>query len=213
LALTWHGDWDQARAYLENCLRSARSLRIVHVERTALAYLAELDILHGRPRDAVTRLHPVTAGHPPPATEDLAWNYAVQLLSVLAAAHLELGDLPPARAYARRAVSQARRTGAWLHGLRALEVHGMIQARDGHHDLARAAYAEGVHRAAAMPFPYAQARLLRAHGLLDRQQNDHAKLAQALAIFEDLGADADAARLRQAIAGTPATQDRPGPTR
>ena len=206
-ALTWHGDWDQARDYLDGCLRSARSLQIVHSERSALTYLAELDTLHGRPRDALIRLHPVTADHSPPATEELTWNYAVQLLSVLATAHLELGDLPPARAYARRAVSQARTTGAWMQGIRALEVHGMIQARDGRYDLARAAYQEGLHRAAAMPFPYGQARLLHAHGLLDRQQHDnaaaHAKLAQALAILDNLGAGKDAARLRQAIADTP----------
>jgi tetratricopeptide (TPR) repeat protein len=206
-ALTWHGDWDQARDYLDGCLRSARSLQIVHSERSALAYLAELDTLDGRPRDALTRLHPVTAGHSPPATEDLTWNYAVLLLSVLATAHLELDDLPLARAYARRAVSQARTTGAWMQGIRALEVDGMIQARDGHYDLARAAYTEGLHRAEAMPSPYGQARLLHAHALLDRQQHDHAaghaRLAQALAILDSLGADQDAARLRQAIADTP----------
>jgi len=82
-----------------------------------------------------------------------------------------------------------------------------VQARDGHYDLARAAYTEGLHRAAAMPFPYGQARLLHAHGLLDRQQHDHAaahaKLARALAILDNLGAGQDAARLRQAIADTP----------
>lgn len=31
---------------------------IVLVERTALAYLAELDVLDGRPQDAITHLHP-----------------------------------------------------------------------------------------------------------------------------------------------------------
>jgi hypothetical protein len=53
-----------------------------------------------------------------------------------------------------------------------------------------------------MPFPYGQARLLYACGLLDRQQQDHAaaraQFAEALAIFERLGADKDAARLRRA---------------
>jgi len=43
--------------------------------------------------------------------------------------------------------------------------------------------------------------------LLDRQQHDHAaahaKLAQALAILDNLGAGQDAARLRQVIADTP----------
>jgi tetratricopeptide (TPR) repeat protein/transcriptional regulator with XRE-family HTH domain len=206
-ALIWHGAWDQARAYLEGSLQVARSLPIVQVEWAALTHLADLDLLDGRPQDAVTRLHPVTADHPLPAVEDLTWDTPVELLSVLAEAHLEVDDLHRARAYAGRAVDHARRMGAWVQGIRALEVHGMVLARDGHHDLARAAYQEGLDRARAIPFPYGQARLLHACGLLDRQQQDHAaahaKFAQALAILERLGADKDADRLRRAIADTP----------
>ena len=215
-ALIWHGAWDQARAYLEGSLQAARSLRIVQDERTALTHLADLDLLDGRPQDAVSRLHPVTAGRPAPAAEDLTWDYPVDLLSVLAEAHLGLSDLDRARAYAGCAVDHARRMGAWVQGIRALVVHGMVLARDGHHDLARAAYQEGLDRARAMPFPYGQARLLHADGLLDRQQEDHAaahaKFAQALAILERLGADNDAARLRQAIAHTPLGENPPGRT-
>jgi ATP/maltotriose-dependent transcriptional regulator MalT len=188
-------------------------MRVLLAERVALAYLAELDVLEGRPRDAVTCLSPVTAGHAAPVTEDLHWTYAVALLSVLAAAHLELGDLQRARAYAGRAVAEARRIETWVQGIRALEVQGMVQARDGHHDLARAAYHEGLHRARAMPFPYGQARLLHAHGLLDRQESDataaQAKFAGALAIFENLGADKDAGRLRRTIAHAPSRANRP----
>jgi transcriptional regulator with XRE-family HTH domain/tetratricopeptide (TPR) repeat protein len=199
--LIWQGAREQARAYLESSLQTARSLQIVLIERAALAYLAELDLLGGRPQDALTCLHPVTADHPAPATEDLTWDYAVQLLSVLAQAHLETGDLERAGAYAERAVAEARRTGTWVQGIRALEVHGMVQARSGQHALARAAYQEGLRRARAMPFPYGQARLLHAHGLLDRQHGDHAaahaKFAQALAIAENLGAGNDAHALRE----------------
>ena len=135
---------------------------------------------------------------------------------MLAEAHLEVDDLDRARAYAGRAVDHARRMGAWVQGIRALEVHGMVLARDGDHDLARAAYQEGLDRARAMPFPYGQARLLHACGLLDRQQQDHAaahaKFAQALAILERLGADKDADRLRRAIADTPPRRNPPGRT-
>jgi len=205
-ALIWQGEWQQARSYLEGSLQAARSMHVVLIERVALAYLAELDVLEGRPQDAVTRLHPVTAGHAAPVTEDLTWSYAVALLSVLAAAHLELGDLQRARAYAGRAVAEARRIDAWVQGIRALEVQGMVQAREGHHDLARAAYEEGLNRARVMPFPYGQARLLYAHGLLDHQKADktaaQAKFADALAIFENLGTDKDASRLRRVITQT-----------
>jgi tetratricopeptide (TPR) repeat protein/transcriptional regulator with XRE-family HTH domain len=210
-ALIFHGAWQQARAYLEGSLQAARSLRFVHGERVALTHLARLDLLDGRPQDAVTRLHPVTVGLP--AVEGLNWDTPVDLLSVLAEAHLELSDLDNARAYAGSAVDHARRMGAWVQGIRALELHGMVLARDGHHDLARAAYQEGLDRARAMPFPYGQARLLHAYGLLDRQQQDHAaahaKFAQALAILERLGADHDAGRLRQAIAHNPPSENPP----
>jgi tetratricopeptide (TPR) repeat protein/transcriptional regulator with XRE-family HTH domain len=216
-AQIWHGAWDQARAYLEGSLQAARSMQLVSIEWTALAHLADLDLLDGRPQDAVTRLHPVTADRPLPAAKDLTWDYPVELLSVLAEAHLEVGDLDRARAYGECAVDHARRMGAWVQGIRALEVHGMVLARDGHHDLARAAYQEGLDRVRVMPFPYGQARLLYADGLLDRQQQDHAaahaKFAQALAILEGLGADHDAGRLRQAIARTPPSENPPCQTR
>ena len=210
--LLWQGAWQQARAYLEGSLQAARSMRIVLAERAALAYLAELDLLDGRPQEAITRLNPVTAGHLAPATENLTWGCTVQLLSTLAAAYLEIADLGRARAYAGRAVAEARRMEAWVQGIHALEVQGMIHARDGHHDLARAAYQEGLHRATVMPFPYGQAKLLYSCGLLDRQQQDHAaahaKFTQALAILEHLGADQDARRLRQAIAVIPSRTTR-----
>ena len=97
--------------------------------------------------------------------------------------------------------------GTWVQGIRALEIQVLVQARSGNHDLAQAAYQEGLHRASAMPFPYGQARLLHAHGRLDRQQHNHtaaqATFAQALSILENLGAGKDAARLRHAIAHTP----------
>ncbi|HET7013377.1 MAG TPA: AAA family ATPase [Streptosporangiaceae bacterium] len=163
--LIWDGATEQAQAYLEESVVAARSARLIHIERAALAYLAELDLLDGRPDDARVRLHPVIGDRPAPATEGLSWGYAVQLLATLAAAHLDTGDLASAGSYAERAVAEARRMGTWTQGVRALEVQGLILARGGRRDLARAAYQEGLDRAAAMPFPYGQARLLRALAL------------------------------------------------
>lgn len=192
--LTWQGAWEEARSYLETSLETARVMDVADVERTALAYLAELDVLQGRPQDAIIRLRPYIAS-------ELAWEYAVTFWSALAAAYLELEDLQQARAAAEQAVAVARRSGAWLHGIWALQVHGMVQARCGDHDLAEAAYQEGLERARAMPFPYGEARLLHAHGLLDRQRrNDtaaHARFSDALAIVESLGAERDAIRFRE----------------
>jgi ATP/maltotriose-dependent transcriptional regulator MalT len=215
--MIWHGAWQEARTYLEGTLQAARSLRRVHDERVALTHLISLDLLDGRPQDAVARLYPVTADRPVPAAEDLTWDYPVEFLSVVAQAHLELGELDRARAYAGLAVGHARRMGTWIQGIRALEVHGTVLARDGHHDLARAAYQEGLDRVRAIRFPYGQARLLHAYGLFDRQRKHHGaaheKFTQALAILERLGADNDADRLRRAIADTPPSEDLRGQIR
>jgi tetratricopeptide (TPR) repeat protein len=195
--LIGQGAWEQARAYLDGSLQAARSMRAAHPERAAQALLAELDVRQGRPQAAIARLEPLAAG-------DLAWDHAVMLLSALAAAYLQTGDLERAQAHADRAVGQARRLGAWAQGVRALEVLGLVHAARGHHDLARAAYQEGLQRSRAMPYPYGQARLLHACGLLDCQQHHQtaarAKFAEALAIFENLGADTDASRLRAPMA-------------
>ena len=75
----------------------------------------------------------------------------------------------------------------------------MAHACLGDHNRAQAAYLEGLQRARAMPFPYGEAHLLHAQGLLDRQEGDqtaaHAKFSAALAIFETMGAERDATRL------------------
>ena len=191
--LIWQGEWEQARSYLETSVDTARAMAVIHVECSAQARLAELDVLEGRPQDAISRLEPYLAN-------ELTWDYVITLWSALAAARLRLDDLEPARTHAEQAVAEARRTGAWLYGIWALEVQGMVLARHGDHEPAQAAYQEGLDRARAMPFPYGEARLLRAHGLLDRQQGNEtaaqAKFADALTIAERLGADGFGPRLR-----------------
>src|SRR5262249_40200693 len=98
----------------------------------------------------------------------------------------------PARQYAQQAVAEARRTGAWVNGLRALEICGLVEARWGNPHLARAVYDEGLQRAGAIPFPYAEARLLHAYSLLEHQGGDRVSAetnrSAAHAIFETLGA-------------------------
>jgi hypothetical protein len=82
--------------------------------------------------------------------------------------------------------------GAWLPGVEALRVLGLSEMRRGNDALVERAYEEGLERARAIPFPYVEARILHASGLLDRQRGDVAsarvKLSEALAIMERLGA-------------------------
>jgi tetratricopeptide (TPR) repeat protein len=197
--LIWEGQWEEARGYLESILELSRSMHARPSEHHALFRLAELELLEGRPHAAVTRLEPL-------ATSALEWSYAVPLLSTLARAYLEVDDLPRAEPLAERAVAEAHRLGTWVTGIDAVRVQGMVAARKGNYDGATKSFEEGIQRARAMPFPYAQAQLLHAYGLLEWQQGYHAaagaKLAEARAIFERLGATTDIQRLRRAIAET-----------
>jgi tetratricopeptide (TPR) repeat protein len=197
--LTWAGDWQQARFYLETAIHTAHSLRAPELEHAAVAQLAQLDLLEGQPEAALASLQPRL-------TKDLPWSYAVPLLTTLAAAQLELGDPARALQHAEKAVAEARRTEGWVNGIRALEVLGTVEAHRGNHDLSDAPHQEALKRARAIPFPYAEAHILHASGQLDRARGDgtsaQAKLNQALAIFERLGAKRETANLRETTAQT-----------
>jgi transcriptional regulator with XRE-family HTH domain/tetratricopeptide (TPR) repeat protein len=190
--LTYEGRWEDARSYLESMLVQSRSMRINGVERATLVDLADLDLLEGRPAVALDRVQPAL-------TKEPGWEYSVRLFSTLAAAYLHLDDPAQARPHAARGVAEARRTESWVNGLVALEVSGVLEASTGDYEAARAIYDEGLQRARGMPFPYFEARLLHASGLLDRQEGDaasaQAKLAAAHATFERLGAARDAAKI------------------
>jgi dTDP-4-amino-4,6-dideoxygalactose transaminase len=100
-------------------------------------------------------------------------------------------------------VARAQQVGTWFYGVSALRVQGMIATRLGRYDVADAAYKEGLSRARAMSFPYGEAQLLYASGLLDRRRRNAARTAEelkeALAIFQRLGATRDVERVQAAI--------------
>jgi ATP/maltotriose-dependent transcriptional regulator MalT len=160
-------------------------MRALHSEHTALVFLAHLELLEGRPHSAMIRLEPLVS-------EDLGWGYRVTLLSTPAEAYLETGDVERAHLPAERAVAETRRMEAWLPGVEALRVLGMVEMRRGNYDRAERTFEEGLQRARGIPFPYVEARILHTSGLLDRERGEatsaDAKFSEALAIVERLGA-------------------------
>ena len=168
-------------------------MRIDASERAALVDLADLDLLEGHPEAALRRLQPALLKEP-------SFEYVVPLSATLAVAHLQLANLKEARSDAQRALAEARRSGCWVHGVRALEICGMVEARRGDCHVARALYGEGLQRVRSIPFPYGEANLLYACGLLDQREGDRpsakAKFADAVGILERLGAARDAHRVR-----------------
>ena len=186
------GRWEESRQLLEATLATVRAMRAYHPEWTALTFLGLLDLTEGRPQSTIARLAPHV-------TDDLGWAYTVTFYTALAEAYLETGEADRAESLAERAVSEARRMDAWLPGVDALRVLGLTALYRGNYVLAEGALDEALDRAQAMPFPYAEARILHVSALLDEKRGDstssRAKRAQALAILERLGATRQAERL------------------
>jgi tetratricopeptide (TPR) repeat protein len=132
----------------------------------------------------------------------VTWHVAVLLPTTLASAYLLLDEVPKAVPLADRAVAEARRLGVWPAGVDALRLRALVAVRQGDADQARSALHEGLQHARSIPFPYAEARLLEASALLDREEGDdtsaHASLEEALALYARLGAQRDVTRLRSA---------------
>lgn len=191
--LIQQGEWEEARQYLDTSLPLVRTMGVVHPERAALTYLAEIDLLEGRTHEAVHRLEPL-------AEKDLAWGYAATLLSTLAEAYLQLGYPDKAHPLAERAVAETRRMECWTRGVEALRVLGTVEVCRGNDARAERVYEEGLQRARAMPFPYGEAQMLHAYGLLEWHRGNDVRAGeytqQALTLFQRLGAHEDLERVR-----------------
>jgi tetratricopeptide (TPR) repeat protein len=185
-----------ARHRLQSALEFARAADVVSAQHNVLSCLAELDLLEGEPHTALARLAPLADGN-------LGWGYAVPLLSALARAYLATGEVARAEQVAQRAVARSEQMGTSFYGVSALWSQGMVHARLARYDAADAAYGEALRHARAMPFPYGEAQLLHASGLLERQRGNDVRaderLREALAIFERLGAARDIERIGAAI--------------
>jgi tetratricopeptide (TPR) repeat protein len=86
----------------------------------------------------------------------------------------------------------------------ALRVQALIHLEAGHPREAFAALEEGLALADAMPYPYAQARLLHTYGDLLAREGEpvqaRERLEAALAIFQRLGARKDAEQVGRLLA-------------
>jgi class 3 adenylate cyclase/tetratricopeptide (TPR) repeat protein len=193
------GDWAAARAVLDRAVEMAIGVNQEVLEQEVLelaqALLAGLAILEGSPHDAAERL----SGLVDQEGSNLPW-----LLSTLAWAYLETGDAQRGLELAERAVREARERQALFYLPEALRIKGMALARLGRMGEARKVLVEGRERAAAMPNPYTEARILVELGLLEEQDGvsprANAQLQEALAIFRRLGALKDIERTQRALA-------------
>jgi tetratricopeptide (TPR) repeat protein len=192
------GRWEEAAPYLVEAVTHAGRGGDLQALRQAAGLLAELEILTGRPGDAHARLVPLLDR---PGLEEYD---VTALLPVLAWAHLALGEVAKAEQVAERAIRRTRPEGLRLVLVDALRVQAMVAMSQERWQDAERALAEGITLAQAMPYPYAEARLLHLVGRLqaDRGRPEAAReqLGAALAIFQRLGARKDVEQVEQDLA-------------
>jgi len=153
--------------------------------------MAELDIQEGRPAAAVARLTPLLdqAG--------LEECDVTALLPVLAAALPDLGRVDEASKLVAQALARARREGLRIFLVEALRVQAQVALRQEQWAEVECSLEEGMAVARAIPYPYAEARILRLdsqrHAALGDRTAAAERLEAALTIFRRLGAATDVA--------------------
>ena len=200
------GDWDRAERYLQDALDIARRLGLLYSAAESEAMLAWLDRLRGEPDRALARAEPLLK------QIDLDAPGLERLLSSVAMAHLERGDLGSAEAAAQQTCRIAERAAArgetfamvYAHGTRAV-----VQARLGHHEMAEEALEAALTLARNLSAVWEEAMILQAYGQAQAEvgqpESARAHLQDALAIFERLDATKEIERTRCFAGHLPST--------
>jgi tetratricopeptide (TPR) repeat protein len=187
------GNWHAAHELLQ---RATELGAVANAEcaEYAQAALAELALQEGRAEEARDSLQELV--------KETEANLPL-LLPLFAWAQLELGETERGLELAKQAERETRARQTLLYLPETQRIEGMALTRLGRTKEARKVLMEGRERAAAMPDPYTEARILEALGLLDRQQRkaDQAReqLQEALTIFQRLGASKDVERTEQTL--------------
>jgi hypothetical protein len=130
-------------------------------------------------------------------------DYSI-LLWCQALACLQLGEVDEAEQTVARSVARAREEGSRQVLVDALRVQALVAIRQEAWDEAAQALVEGLELARAMPYPYAEGRLLHVDGQMQAAQGAtdraHARYQEARAIFRRLGARKEGERTEQMLA-------------
>lgn len=187
------GDWVDAAALLAEALqRSSENMNArVMVER----FLAEFELLQGRPEAALARLRVLL--------ERDEVHDTVFMLPLAAWAHLDLGNLDEAGAVSLQAVARPRAEQTMFVLPDALRIRAQVATIRRQWTQAALALDEGLDLAHGMPQPYAEAGILRVYGAMHEAKGEpeqaRTRLEQALAIFRRLGARWDAEQTELAL--------------
>jgi hypothetical protein len=132
----------------------------------------------------------------------LEWGVAT-LLTLLAWAYLELGEIGQAEEVVGQALARARATSNRLALVDVLRVQVMLMTRQKRWVEAASSLEEGLALARSMPYPYGEGRLLHVYGAMHVQKGELElaceRLEAALAVFRRLGARKDVERVEQTL--------------
>ena len=189
------GAWEDASRCFSEAVALAQEADVKGQLPYAECRLAEMDVLQGRPTEAIARLQP--------RVSDMRWHYEVVLLSILAEAHADMGDPAKAEKVVDTGLTRARLMHNRVDGLEASRDQAKVLALQGKREEARATLEEALSLARSMPHPYAEAKLSCEYGMLHLREIEPARarerLCAALEIFRRLGAKKDAEQTRWAL--------------
>jgi len=187
------GAWEAAAAVGHEALAVAEESKDLQAVRWTSPTMAELEIRQGHPEAAVARLEPLLDR---PGLEECD---VTSLLPVLAWAHLDAGRVEEAGTLVQQALIRARREGMRPTLVEALRLRAMVLMRGERWAAAARDLEEGLALARSIPYPYAEARLLRAESklycALGERRLAGERLEEAATIFRRLGAARDIERL------------------
>lgn len=189
------GAWEDASRCFSEAAPLAREADVNGQLPYAECRLAEMDVLQGRPTEAIARLEP--------RVSEMRWQYEVVLLSILAEAHADMGASEKAERFVDLAQTRARLMHNRVNDLEASRVRAKILALQGRREEVTATLDEALSRARSIPHPYAKAKLSCEYGMLHLREKEPARarerLRAALEIFRRLGAKKDAEQTRRAL--------------
>jgi len=195
------GDWHTAERNARRVLAAAQSTGDLLRHGLGQLLLARLHMRQGTPQEAVPELTLILQA----ARSARALIFAVLVLRFLAEAHFLAGGVAPALSTAREGVELARRSRQKREWGGLLCVLGRALAQDGEFEGAERCLLEAVAVAERIGCRYDLAEAWRGLGVLycvqGQPDRGSAYLAQALALFDELGAGWDVARTREAIHG------------
>jgi transcriptional regulator with XRE-family HTH domain/tetratricopeptide (TPR) repeat protein len=176
------GEIGEGSRLLEEAIAVAEAHKDVAADtlQSAHAALAERDLVAGDPASARARLQPLL--------EHMRSKpgLVTRILILLAWAYLDIGDVGHAASLTQDAVAGAAAGPQQLELVEALRIAGMVAARRSQWSDAQVALEEALALSQAMPYPYAQARILHTFGLMHLQRRQLELADQSLRAARDI---------------------------